>query len=246
MKYLLILSLLYISPVYAADEPADKGALISLSTTSTLELPNDVVVVRYRIEASGPKADALLQQVNRISQAVHSRLKKEKGLKQATLSRRMEMLWRRESNPLSSTGSSKRVRDGWRLVQQEQVISSKLDAVLDWVDFIEKAGAHLDSLGFQISERVLKPATEKLQLQAIQKFRTKAGAVAKALDAKSFRITHLQTGSQMPTYNQHAKPEMMLMTARADAPPSFNAGEGKLSVTVSGQILLPEKDFHVQ
>jgi len=121
------------------------------------------------------------------------------------------------------------------------VTSSKIDAVPDWVDAIEKEGAHLDSLSFRISEAAMKPALDNLQLQAVQAFRSKAASMAKALDASSFRIANLQTGNQMPAY-QRGQPAMM-MRASADEAPSLNAGEGKISVTVSGEIILPEKDF---
>jgi len=240
MKYFFLLSLLFITPAHAADMQQEKGTAVSLSATSTIELPNDEAVVLYRIEAKGAKADALRQEVNRISGAVHARLKKEDGLKQTTLSRRMEMVWRYESSSVS--GAGKQVRDGWKLVQQEQVTSSKIDAVADWVDAIEKEGAHLDSLSFRISEAAMKPALERLQLQAVQAFRIKAANIAKSLDAPSFRIAKLQTGNQMPAY-QRAQPEMMLMRASVDSAPSLNAGEGKISVTISGEIILPEMDF---
>jgi len=238
----MILSLLFISPVYvaqaAAETSPEKGTIVSLTATSSIELPNDEAVVLYRIEATGSNADVLRKQVNQISQAVHARLKQEKNLKQTTLSRRMEMLWRYDKI------SSKRVRDGWKLEQREQVTSKKLDAVPDWVDAIEKAGAHLDNLSFQMSDTSLKSAKKSLRLKAIQNFRVKARAMAMALDATSFRIAHLQTGSQPPVYPmRRGVPEMALMKVSEDAAPSLNAGEGKISVTVSGQIVLPEKDF---
>jgi len=221
--------------------PAEQGTVVSLEATSTKELPNDEVVVLYRIEATGNQAGPLRKQVNSISQAVHAILKSEKNLKQTTLSRRMEMLWRYDKV------AGKQVRNGWKLAQSEEATSSNLDAVADWVDAIEKAGAHLDSLGFRISGPLLKTTQEELRLQAVKAFRAKAEALAKALDARSFRILQVQTATQVPIYPmRRAMPEVSMMRATADATPSLNAGEGKISVSISGQILLPEKDFHVQ
>ncbi len=238
MRYLIVLSCLIISPAWAADAPAEKGTILSLDANASIALPNDELVVLYRIEATGTNANILRRQVNSISQVVHKRLKSEKDLKQTTLSRRMEMLWRYDKI------SRKQIRDGWKLVQREQVKSSQMDAAPDWVDAIEKAGAHLDNLNFRISEAASKAAQESLRLQAVGNFRAKAKIMAKALEAKSFRIMNLQTSSQSPVYPMRA--EMGMMKASADVAPSFNSGEGKISVNVSGDIRLPEKNFPVQ
>jgi len=238
MKHLILLSLLLTSPAWAADAPSDKGTLISLEASASIELPNDELIALYRVEATGTNAGQLRQQVNRTSQAINARLKKEKALKLTTLSRRMEMLWRYDKI------SRKQLRDGWKLVQREQVTSKALDAAADWIDAIEKAGAHLDNLSFRISESSSSAAQQSLRLQALANFRARATTLAKALDAPGFRIVTLQTSSQRPVYPMRR--EMAMMKASDAAAPSFNSGEGKISVNVSGQIRLPVRDFPVQ
>jgi predicted secreted protein len=242
LRFPVFLTWLFLAiPAGAIAADAEHGTVVSLEATSSTHLPNNEVVVFYRIEASGTEPNALSQKVNNTSQVVHARLKGEKNLKQATLSRRMEILWRYDKT------AGKQVRDGWKLVQREQVTSSNLEAVADWVDAIEKVGAHLDSLNFQISEAALKTAREELRMQAVETFRIKAEMLAKSLDARSFRILHLQTGSQPPVYPvRRAIPEVAMMRATSDSTPNLNASESKISISVSGQILLPEKDFRVQ
>jgi len=66
MRYLLFLSLLFVTPVWA-DEPA--GTRVSLSAEAEAMAPNDEVVVNFHIVAEGPLAKPLRQEVNRISQA---------------------------------------------------------------------------------------------------------------------------------------------------------------------------------
>jgi len=240
MKYLLILSLLFVSPAWADESTAKKGALVSLDATASMQIPNNEVVVTYRIEATGHDANALRKQVNQISQTIHSSLNHQKGIKQNTLNRRMDMLWRYDKI------SNKQMRDGWKLLQQEEIISRNLDAAADWINRIEKAGGNLDNLNFRIAEDTMNTTTDSLRMQAIANFRSKASHIAKALDAKSFRIMHLQTSNSAPNMPISRRPEMVMMKMSADAAPSLNAGEGKVSVTVSGNIQLPPKDYMVK
>jgi len=240
MKYLLILSLLFVTPAWAAESKAEKGALVSLNATASMQIPNDEVVVAYRIEATGRDPGALRKQVNQISQTIHTSLKHEQDIKQNTLNRRMDMLWRYDK------ASSKQMRDGWKLVQREEIISRNLDAAANWINRIEKAGANLDNLNFRIAEDTMNTTTDSLRMQAIANFRSKAAHIANALDAKSFRISHLQTSNGTPNMPINRRPEMTMMKMSADIAPSLNAGEGKVSVTVSGNIQLPPKDYFVQ
>jgi len=238
MKYLAILTLIFISPTWAVGNNQEKAARISLSATSSITLPNDEAVINYHMEATGTHAYALRKKVNDMSQLIHQRLKGEKGVKQVTSSRRMEILWRYDKI------KSRQVRDGWKLVQQEQLISSNLAAVPEWVDDIEKAGAHLNGLSFRVSDTSMKAAQNSLRLQAVQAFRQKALTLAKALDAPSFHIINLQTSQQRPIYP--VRQSMAMMRKSAESLPSLNSGESKLSVTVSGNIALPFMSYAVK
>ncbi|PCI44701.1 MAG: hypothetical protein COB41_03700 [Proteobacteria bacterium] len=242
MKYLIILSLIFIPSAWAEENSQAKETLISLSATSSITLPNDEAVVNYRMGATGMYADALRKKVNRISRLIHQQLKGIKGIKQTTLSRRMEMRWRYDKS------KSQQVRNGWRLVQVEQLVSSNLDAVPGWVDSIEKAGAHLNNLSFRISDTSMKAAQKSLRLQAIQAFRKKADSFAKALDATSFRIVQLQTSQKRPVYPRRRQAMSMAVMSKSESspPPQLNAGEGKVSVSVSGNIALPFKAYTVK
>lgn len=227
--------LLLVSVPAMAEEP--KGTDVSLSATAEAMLPNDEAVVRFRIEAEGPKADALRQQVNRISQAVGERLGREKGLVQQTTDRRIEPVWHYDS------ASRRQIRDGWRLVQGWRVTTTRLDAVPDWLDGIERAGAHLDGLSFRASRQAQRAALDRLRMQAVSEFRAQAAVTAKALGASSYRILRLNTNAMVP----RPMMPMMAMARSENAPtPTLEAGESRLSVTVSGDILLPEKDYPVK
>ena len=237
MKYLIVLSLLVITPACASETTrAEQGAVLNLTATSSMRIANDEVVVNFRIEAEGKSAEGLQQQVNDISHRVNAVQNKHADLKRQTTGRSLQ--------PVSHYDKAlgRQIRDGWRLVQSEQVISHDLADVAELVDGIEKAGAHLDQLNFGISKNASETAMETLGMLAVQKFRNKAGVMAKALEAPSFRILQLRTDSRNPP-----APVMQrgMMMSTAEAAPSLNSGESTLSVTVSGDILLPEKSFIV-
>jgi predicted secreted protein len=229
---LLAVLLLFSMPVMA---DAAKGTVVSLAASAAQILPNDEVVVSFRIEAEGRKAAALGARVNRISQAVSKRLAREKGVHLATTGRSLEPRWHLDN------ASHRQVRDGWRMVQNGRATSRDLDAVAAWVDAIELAGAHLDGLRFRISASALQAAENRLRMRAIARFRAQAAATAKALDATSFRILRISTDHSAPG------PMPMMAMARGAAPvPALAAGQGRVTVGVSGTILLPERDYPVQ
>jgi predicted secreted protein len=230
----LLLLLLFSVPATAEEI---KGTQVSLSAVAEAVLPNDEVVVRYRIEADGPKADGLRQKVNRISQAVSERLRHEKDLVHTTTGRRMEPVWHYDSV------SRRRINTGWRLVQDGQVTSTHLDAVAGWLGAIEQAGAHLQGLNYRVSRPTENVARDHLRMQAIAQFRSRAALTAKALGATSFRILRLNTNALMP---RPVQPMMAMDRMEKSAQPSLSAGQSRLSVTVSGNILLPEKDYPVR
>ena len=92
MRYLFILSLLFITPAWA-EEPAGTRVLLSAQTEALAA--NDEVVVTFRIIAEGALPKSLQREVNRISQTVDQRLSAEQ-LELKTTDRRMEPQWDRQ------------------------------------------------------------------------------------------------------------------------------------------------------
>lgn len=240
MRSLLILSILFFVPILAlAESNQPAGTIINLNATEEIRLPNDEVVISFRVEKEGANADEIRRYVNRVSEAIQRRLKKESAVKLKTVGRNIQPMWKYPKH-------SQRVRTGWRMTQSGQVISSKLDAVPKWLDTIETEGAHLSSLQFRISSSASKKARDRLRLKAISSFRKKATGIAKGLNAEHFRIIQLNTSSQMPQPVIH-RAEMAMMAKSADAPPpSLSAGESSLRITVNGTIQVPYIDFPVK
>ena len=227
-----------IAPVVAAGEARPDGAHVSLSATVETTLPNDEAVAHFRVEATGEEAAPLRARVNRISARIRDRLAREKGVVLQTLGRRLEPV--REYDSVHR----RQIQTGWRMVQESEATSRRLDAVPAWLDAIEKAGAHLSGLSYRVSGERRRRAMARLEIQAVRAFRKRAAGMARALDAASYRIVRLSAGraAPAPVFRKAA-----MMATMADAPqPALSPGRGRASVTVSGEIVVPAHDFEAR
>lgn len=239
MKYLMLFSLLFMTPACAVETTqTDNGTLLSLSATASMNVENDQLEVNFRIEAEGLHAAKLQAIVNDTSRRVQALLAQHPDIKVQTTGRSLQALTHYDKT------KGQQVRDGWKLVQSERAISNDLEAVPAWVDGIERAGAHLNKLNFNVSAKTSETILEKLRMLAVQKFRMLAASMSKALDAPSFRILNLRTDNRLPP--SPVMQRSLMAMSPAESAPSFNAGESRLSVTVSDDILLPEKSFSVK
>lgn len=213
-----------------------QGTVVSLSAEATAEVPNDEVVVNFRVEERGKKLDALRKRVNQMSANIKKSLAKEKGVKLKTSSRRVNPVWK--PNQYNSA------RDGWVVVQTGTITSKNLEGVPRWLNIIEHAGAKLQNLSFRISDTLRRSTQEQLRIQAIKQFRIKAETVSKALDATSFSIRHLNTGnafSPPPVYRR----EMAMLSKSRDATPALSSGDSRITVSVNGDIVVDQVRFKV-
>jgi predicted secreted protein len=225
---LLFLCLSMALPAQASEEQA-RGTVISLSAQAESWLPNDELVVLFSISAEGRDADQLRLLVNQKSKKIRERLKHE-TLKLSTTGRRMEEI----------RDPKRGIRTGWRLIQSGRIISHELDAVANWLNDIESLGGRLQSLQYRPSDKTKRRVSGRLRLQAIKAFRSKAGQIAKALDASTFRIINLQaTTPPLPRPMEFRSTAIMT----ENITPALSPGESHLVIEVRGSIEVPFKDF---
>jgi len=225
-------------PTFASAEiQSPNGTRINLNATVETQVPNNEVVITFRVEKEGKNAQAIRQYVNKVSAAIQKRLATEKGVKLKTTSRNMQPVWKHHKDRA-------RQRTGWRMTQTGQIISTHLDAIPAWLNAIEAEGAHLSGLQFRVSAKKSKDVQDSLRLQAIALFRDKAKVIAKGLSAKTFRIIRLNTSSHAPqAVRYRGEMAMMAKSVTYDAAPALSAGEGKISVNITGEIETPFIDF---
>ena len=219
-------------PAHAAEKGVE-GTRITLSATASEAVPNDEIVVSYRIEAKGANARQLQRQVNEIAAKVAERLKKEK-VKHTTTNRTLSPVW---DSGLFSTKQ-------WEMTQSGSIETQDIDAVAGWLADIETDGAKLDGLQFQVSDAHRKEVEGRLRDQAIHDFRAKAARIASALAAKTFRIIDVNTsasGDVRPMQMRESYVAKSISSA-----PALTAGESRIEISVSGSIETPFRDFSAE
>jgi predicted secreted protein len=103
-------------------------------------------------------------------------------------------------------------------------------------------GVRFQGVRYRVSSKESRAVQDELRMQAVAIFRAKAAAMAKALSARSYRIISVQTSHSQPVYP--AKGRMVMGVAmEAAAAPGMQAGESRITATVSGEIELPFRDF---
>lgn len=218
---------------------AEQGTIISLSAQAEANLANDEIAVEFRVEAKGSDTNKLRKQVDFISAAISKRMKRERGTKIITTGRRLDPLW--ENRP-----SYKRERTGWQMVQSGRITSTRLNAVSSWLEDIEQLGAHLKGLRFRVSDKLLKATQEQLRLNAIERFKAKASALTKSLNATSFRIIRVQTDSHNPIHPMQRDRTFAMAESASASSPVLEVGESKVSITVHGEIEVEKQSFPVK
>ncbi|GAV20187.1 oxidative stress defense protein [Mariprofundus micogutta] len=237
MRYLIVLSLLFLSPsITQAETNQPTGTRINLSATAEQSVSNDEMIVYYRVEEKGSSAKQLRQKVNQITARLEARLKSEK-VQHKTTGRSFRPHWEKGVFNFQR----------WNASQSGQIVTQDLDNISSWLGDIEAMGVKLNNLSFRVSSNKMRAVQNELRLQALKKFRTKAASLSKGIMAKSFRIIRVQTsGASQPRYERG--PVMMadMAMAKSAAAPVVTAGESRSKVTVSGEIEVPFTNFPVQ
>lgn len=227
----LILPWLLLTSVAAAQPPAGLAEppenVLNLSATARVEVPQDQVSLRLATTREAPLANAVQDQLKAAVDAALARLR-----------------------PIAEEGQME-VRSGGFTVHPRygregriQTWSGTAELVLEGRDIsrITRAAAGVDSMTVAGIDFGLSPAQQQLaetraQQQAIERFRAKAGELARGFGfgGYSLREVTVDSSEQGPP----PRPRMMALEARsaaADSPIPVEAGKTTVRVTVSGSV----------
>lgn len=212
-----------------AQVPEVPANIVSLSASGHMEVPQDWLTVVLGSTREG--ADPVTVQ-NQLKQAVDAALAAAQG--QA----RPQQLEVRTGNLrlFPRYGSNGRI-SGWQ-GQAEVVIEGR-----DIARIGEVAGRiqsmSVSSMGFSLSREARLALESQVQAQAIERFRARAGEVAKGFGFSGYTLREVSVSSaDMP---ERPVPRMVAMEAKAaasDMAIPTAAGTATVSVTVSGAIQL--------
>jgi predicted secreted protein len=125
---------------------------------------------------------------------------------------------------------------GWRMRSELELETIDMAALSELMGWLQETLA-VGQLSLLPAPETRKKAEDEATLEAVAAFQAKAKLIADALK-KTYRIRQMNINGSQPM----ERPMMMRaskMTAMDAAPAPIEAGESRVSVTISGQIELP-------
>lgn len=225
---ILLTILALASPLLAHSiEPASTSYnRVHLTASATGSVENDTMKAVLRAQEEGENTAQLADQVNqRVSWGVE-RVKKYPSLKVETKSYSTQPLYYK--NKIT----------GWRVSQSISIESRKSEEELSQLLSVLQERLDLQQISFEISPEKRRMSEDNLIVEAIAAFESRAKIVTTELGFDQYRIVNVQVGASggSPVYRRPAM-AMSMERASADmAPPSIEAGESQLTVSINGEI----------
>jgi len=221
-----VFPILVISETVQADELANRThARIQFDARADQIVENDAMRATLFVEVDDSSPSAASSRVTRAANDALRQLRRYKDLQVRTGAYR--------SYPTSDKG----IITGWR-ARSELIIESEQPARVSTAIASVSDTMQLSSVAFFVSPKLRDEVETVLVDQAITAFLKKAQRIAESFGATQFQVseaTVINEGGASP-------PQPMMRAMAADAAaiaPEFGSGTTRLSVTVSGAILIP-------
>jgi predicted secreted protein len=212
-----------------AYQPQNKDVL-SLDASASTEVVPDTAFVTLAAEASGPDAATITREVQQIIAAGLAQAKTTKDIEARTGGFNTQQRW-----------NNKGARDGWT-VRAELIIKSKDFGTLGTLaGKLAQQKLMIANTGFEMSRAQREREEAALIESAVNAFKTKASAAAKAFGFSNYSLREVNLGSIGG--GVQPRPQMMMaMRAKvADAeaePMSIEGGKTVLTLSVSGSVAM--------
>jgi predicted secreted protein len=212
-----------ISALAIADEPVQFN-IINLRVEQSREVGNDIMVVIMQAAAQKNSSAEAAQSVNEVMAWADEIISEDQRISHQTLNYQTRPIYQNKTIT------------GWSASQQLQLQSQDIEALTAMAGTLQQK-LQIVSMRFQVSPDRRAEELETLVVEALEAFRTKAELVTRTLKADDYRLVNLsidENGRPRP-YHGVVQAEAMAMRA---APPSVEAGDSKLQVSVTGSIQL--------
>lgn len=229
-----IASLLLIASPFAQHampvNPPHNKDVLSLDAAASVEVVPDTAFVTLAAEASGADPASITRDVQ---QAINA------GLAQAKATKDIDA--RTGGFNTSQRWNNKGVRDGWS-VRAELVIKSKDFATLGTLaGKLAQQKLMIANTGFEMSRAQREREEAALIESAVNAFKTKASAAAKAFGFSNYSLREVNLGSIGG--DVRPQPKMMAMRAQAASmevaePMAIEGGKTVLALSVSGSVAM--------
>ncbi|NNK58504.1 MAG: SIMPL domain-containing protein [Desulfofustis sp.] len=212
-----------IATIAIADEPVQFN-IVNLRVEQTREVSNDVMVVVMQTTAQKNSSTEAARSVNEVMAWADKIISEDQRISHQTLNYQTRPVYQNKTIT------------GWSASQQLQLRSQDIEALTTMAGSLQQK-LQIVSMQFQVSPDRRAEELETLVVEALEAFHTKAELVTRTLNADDYRLVNLsidESGGPMP-YRAIARAEAMTVGA---APPSVEAGDSKIQVSVTGSIQL--------
>ncbi|MBU0603130.1 MAG: SIMPL domain-containing protein [Gammaproteobacteria bacterium] len=232
MKYpVWLLCAALLGSAHASDHaPVQRaGIVVDLNAEASRSAPNDLATAQAFVEYDDGKPATLARKVNTVIESA------------LDTARRYPSVKVRSGNTSTYPVYAKNGRtiDGWRM-RSELLLESKDQAALSELLGKLQSQMAVGQLSLQPSEEATRQAENEAIADGIAAFNARAKVVAESL-GKSWRILHMNVNhtSGMPPPRPMMRGKMAMAEAVADMP--MEAGESRVTVSISGQIEIERK-----
>ncbi|HWG79737.1 MAG TPA: SIMPL domain-containing protein [Stellaceae bacterium] len=217
--------------VRAADEPPPPAAatILRLSERAERQVPRDELVLLLRVEATAKTAHDAQAEINRRMPAALDEAKKIASVKAETPA--MNVFEVREPNK----------QPVWRATEALRLRSKDFTAALALLGRLEEQGLLVSALNFEVSRDALKSIEDALTAEALKRLQIRAAAIAAGMGLSIEHVRSVQIGEAGEPGPRPLMFAGIAARATASPPPTAEAGEAPVSVTVNAEIWLMPK-----
>lgn len=208
----------------ADDIPATR---LTLNETASREVEQDTIVARLAATARGETAAGVQAAVNQAMVAALGAAREVEGVRPATGGYRVYQRYDREGRPRA-----------WEAEQDLMLEGGDPALVLELVGGLQEAGLSVRTLGFQLSRPVRLEVEDELTLEAIDRLRNRAAAIAEALGMAVEGVAVLEVGGAIGIAPRPMFEARMAAAEEAAPPPSAVPDRETVSVDVRAEIHL--------
>lgn len=214
---------------HAQNRPEVPSNVAQLSASGTVEVPQDLLSIAMATTREGSDANAVQSQLKTALDAALAEARKAAQPGQLDV--------RTGHFSLSPRYTKDGKINGWQ---------GSAELVLEGRDFarISSTAGKVQTLtvsgvSFSLSREQRQRVESEAQQLAIERFKAKAGEVAKGFGLSGYTLREINvSSSEPPAYAPRMKVMAMAASASADAPVPVEAGKSSVTVSVSGSVQL--------
>ena len=207
-------------PAFAQDAER-QTTVLHLSQTAERTVVRDLLRIELRVEASGPDAQTVQAEINRHMAAALDRARQVQGVKVETGFYDVG-----EERPQSGPAR-------WRGAQAVILTGKDPTSMLKLAGALQVDGLSTSSIAYEVSPETVRGAEEDLTAEALTALDHRAAAIAEQMHLAVLRYRDLHVGNA----ETGGRP-VPRFAAMAVAAPVAEPGEGKIRVTIEGELLL--------